>query len=147
MDTKENRKIVQNFISVMQSEKKQNEETEVDISETVTDLETEVETTYESKSVGMRRALEQVWMEAASQESSRKHHYKGATKPEEMLDKESPKSKEFVAKHTDNIDQSKHLKNAHADSKKAASYGTQAPGRRGDQKVGDLKMPTLKTDK
>lgn len=94
------------------------------------------ETTFEdeirSKSVGMRRALEQVWLEA----TERKKHVKGATDPEGLLDKESPKSKEFIDKHETEEDDT--LVKSLDDVSKAGRATKQSPSRGNDQlNVGD----------
>lgn len=78
----------------------------------------------------MREALNQVWSEAVDK------HTKGATKPEGLLDKESPKSKEFIDKHEKEEDDT--LVKSFDDVSKAGRVTKQSPARNADQlSVGD----------
>jgi hypothetical protein len=64
-------------------------------------------------------------------------HTANATAPEELLSKESGKSKEFVAQHTDNIKHDETEEKGHKDVSKAGRVTSQSPTRKGDQRNGD----------
>lgn len=70
-----------------------------------------------------------------------KKHMKGATKPEGLLDKESPRSKQFVKDHqkSDKEFEDKEKK-GHEDATKAGRVTKQAPARPGEKRVGDTKI-------
>lgn len=70
-----------------------------------------------------------------------KKHTKGATKPEGLLDKESPRSQQFVKDHekSDKEIEDKEMK-GHEDATKAGRVTKQAPARRGEKRVGDTKI-------
>lgn len=70
-----------------------------------------------------------------------KKHMKGATKPEGLLDKESPRSKQFVKDHekSDKEIEDKEMK-GHEDATKAGRATKQAPARPGEKRVGDTKI-------
>lgn len=70
-----------------------------------------------------------------------KKHTKGATKPEGLLDKESPRSRQFVKDHekSDKEIEDKEMK-GHEDATKAGRVTKQAPARRGEKRVGDTKI-------
>jgi len=69
-------------------------------------------------------------------------HTAGATKPEGLLDKESGKSKEFVANHKVNDDWKDYEEKGHEDASKAGRATKQSSGRRGDNlNNGDSKTP------
>lgn len=70
-----------------------------------------------------------------------KKHTKGATKPEGLLDKESPRSKQFVKDHekSDKEIEDKEMK-GHEDATKAGRATKQAPARPGEKRVGDTKI-------
>lgn len=98
------------------------------------DVEEEHVEAVQAKNYSMREALKQVWTEA----NEREKHTKGATKPEGLLDKESPKSKEFIDKHDTEEDDT--LVKSFDDVSKAGRVTKQAPARNADQlNVGDKK--------
>ena len=67
-------------------------------------------------------------------------HTKGATEPEGLLDKESPKSKEFVDQHKVDNTYTDFEEKGHEDASKAGKATKQSPARRGDQlNAGDKK--------
>lgn len=70
-----------------------------------------------------------------------KKHTKGATGPEGLLDKESPRSKQFVKDHekSDKEIEDKEMK-GHEDATKAGRATKQAPARPGEKRVGDTKI-------
>lgn len=70
-----------------------------------------------------------------------KKHTKGATPPEGLLDKESPRSKQFVKDHqkSDKAIEDKEKK-GHEDATKAGRTTKQAPARPGEKRVGDTKI-------
>jgi len=70
-----------------------------------------------------------------------KKHTKGATAPEGLLDKESPRSKQFVKDHqkSDKEIEDKEMK-GHEDATKAGRATKQAPARPGEKRVGDTKI-------
>lgn len=70
-----------------------------------------------------------------------KKHTKGATPPEGLLDKESPRSKQFVKDHqkSDKEIEDKEKK-GHEDATKAGRVTKQAPARPGEKRVGDTKI-------
>ena len=77
-----------------------------------------------------------------------KKHTKGATKPEGLLDKESPKSKEFVDQHKVDTAYTDFEEKGHDDVHKAGqAVKSQSPARRGDNLGnGDSKSPTKVKD-
>jgi len=82
--------------------------------------------------------------EIAAIEEKADAHTKGATKPEGIMDKESPKAKEFADQSTD-IDGEKHKdfdEKGHDDASKAGRPTSQASARKGDNlSNGDSKTP------
>jgi len=68
-------------------------------------------------------------------------HTKGATKPEGLLDKESPKSKEFVDQHKVDNTYTDFEEKGHEDASKAGKATKQSPARRGDQLNSGDKKP------
>ena len=97
----------------------------------------------ENEMVSIRRALD--IMAERAMKAADKAHTKGATKPEEIMDKESPKSKEFAAQSTDK-DGEPHKdfdEKGHDDMEKAGrAVKSQAAARRGDNlNNGDSKSP------
>ena len=71
-----------------------------------------------------------------------KKHTKGATGPEGLLDKESPRSKQFVKDHqkSDKEIEDKEMK-GHEDATKAGrATAKQAPARPGEKRIGDTKI-------
>lgn len=86
--------------------------------------------------------------EIAAIEEKADAHTKGATKPEGIMDKESPKAKEFAAQSTD-IEGEKHKdfdEKGHDDASKAGRPTSQAPARKGDNlSNGDPKTPKKPT--
>jgi hypothetical protein len=85
---------------------------------------------------------------AAIEEKAHDAHTKGATKPEGIMDKESPKAKEFADKIID-IDGEKHKdfdEKGHDDASKAGRPTSQASARKGDNlSNGDPKTPKKPT--
>ena len=71
-----------------------------------------------------------------------KKHTKGATAPEGLLDKESPRSKKFVKDHQKSDKSVEDLETkGHVDATKAGRATTkQAPARPGEKRVGDIKI-------
>lgn len=70
-----------------------------------------------------------------------KKHTKGATKPEGLLDKESPRSKRFVKDHQKSNKEYSDLEmKGHVDATKAGRATKQSPARRGEKRVGDTKI-------
>jgi len=86
--------------------------------------------------------------EIAAIEEKADAHTKGATKPEGIMDKESPKAKEFADQSTD-IEGEKHKdfdEKGHDDVSKAGRPTSQAPARKGDNlSNGDPKTPKKPT--
>jgi hypothetical protein len=66
---------------------------------------------------------------------------KGATEPEGLLDKESPKSKEFVDQHKVDNTYTDFEEKGHEDASKAGKATKQSPARRGDQLNSGDKKP------
>jgi hypothetical protein len=97
----------------------------------------------ETEILSIRHALK--IMAERAVKAADKAHTKGATKPEEIMDKESPKSKEFAAQSTDK-DGEPHKdfdEKGHDDMEKAGrAVKSQAPARKGDNlNNGDSKSP------
>lgn len=70
-----------------------------------------------------------------------KKQTKGATAPEGLLDKESPRSKQFVKDHEkSDKDFEDKEKKGHEDATKAGRVTKQAPARPGEKRVGDTKI-------
>lgn len=74
--------------------------------------------------------------------ASRKAHYKGATKPEGLLDKEGEGAKKFAKMHTDTIVPDNTYEKGHDDSLKAQRAGPKASSRNGTDNLtnGDNKI-------
>lgn len=74
-------------------------------------------------------------------------HTKGATEPEGLLDKESPKSKEFVDQHKVDNTYTDFEEKGHKDASKAGRATKQSPARRGDNlSSGDKKATVAKEE-
>ena len=69
---------------------------------------------------------------------NRAAHYKGATAPEGIMDKESKGSKDFAAKHTKVVDNTD--EKGHNDMEKAGRATKKSPMRRGDNTSGDTSI-------
>lgn len=92
----------------------------------------------------IKESFEELWS-ALSEVAEPANRKKNATAPEGLLDKESPKSKEFIAKHkVDVTDEEPTHKTADA----AGRATKPAPARPGDNKAGDKNIvkPAMKTE-
>ena len=70
-----------------------------------------------------------------------KQHTKGATEPEGLLDKESPRSKKFVKDHQKSNKEYSDLEmKGHVDATKAGRATKQSPARPGEPRKGDTKI-------
>jgi Arc/MetJ-type ribon-helix-helix transcriptional regulator len=97
--------------------------------ETISNLEDEVIDAYQSRSVGMRKAMEQMWTEAKTKADQTKGAYPG----EKHDSKESPKSKEFVKDTVGDAKWDDTEEKGHDDASKAGRATKKAPRRPGDQ--------------
>lgn len=67
----------------------------------------------------------------------REKHMKGATEPEDIMSKESPKSKEFADMHTKDMKVDDTEEKGHQDASAAGRKGPVAKARPNDNKAGD----------
>ena len=96
--------------------------------ETVAEVEKQVFEPYNQYMTNIRSALKNMW------EAKQDKHTAGATAPEEIDSKESPKSKEFAAKHNaGDAEVILDVKDSHENSKGVAANNKKATPRTGDQ--------------
>jgi len=107
---------------------------EVSESVTVAEMEQEIEQTYSELQSRAIEAMRSMWAESYAQ------HTKGATKPEGMHDKESPKSKEFIDQHkkSEKSIEDKEEQGHDDVSKAGRAVKSQAPKRGSEPRIGDM---------
>jgi hypothetical protein len=98
--------------------------------ESVEEVEEQIQTAYSAVQQNAVNFMKRMWENKQT---------KGATKPEGIMDKESPKSKEFAKQHdADNPEMVADDEKGHVDATKAGrAVGKQAPTRGGEKRIGD----------
>lgn len=125
----------------MAKKKTVKEDVDTSLEEFVNDVAEEVTEQHRAKAVTIESAYRQMWSEA----SSRADHYKGASKPEEWIENESPKSKAFVKAHTKTTDEDDTLEQGLKDVVKAGNPKGHTPSKmRPGDKSDDEKLQTPK---